>query len=103
MKYYSTRDESIKISAAEAIARGLAADGGLFVPEELPKVTLEKINELCNTSYRGRATSIMSLFLEDFSAEEIEKFTAAAYGDNFDCDEVAPLSFIDDTTAFLEL
>ena len=103
MKYYSTRDESIKISAAEAIARGLAADGGLFVPEELPKITLEKINELCDASYRGRATSIMSLFLENFSAEEIEKFTAAAYGDNFDCEAVAPLSFIDDTTAFLEL
>ena len=103
MKYYSTRDESVKISAAQAIAKGLAADGGLFVPEELPKVTLEEISVLINADYRARAKSIMSRFLEDFSDEEIEKFTAAAYGDNFDCEAVAPLSFIDDTTAFLEL
>ena len=103
MKYYSTRDESVKISAAQAIAKGLAADGGLFVPEELPKVTLEEISALINADYRARAKSIMSRFLEDFSDEEIEKFTAAAYGDNFDCEAVAPLSFVDDTTAFLEL
>jgi len=103
MKYYSTRDESIKISAAQAIAKGLASDGGLFVPESLPKVTLEDIAALINADYRARAKSIMSLFLEEFSAEEIEKFTAEAYGDNFDCEAVAPLSFVDEQTAFLEL
>ena len=103
MKYYSTRDESLKISAAQAIAKGLASDGGLFVPEELPKLTLAEIAELINADNTARAKSIRSLVLEVFSAEDIEKFTAAAYGDNFDCEAVAPLSFIDDKTAFLEL
>ncbi len=103
MKYYSTRDESIKISAAEAIAKGLAADGGLFVPEILPKMSLDEISGLCSMDYRERAKTIMGLFLEEFSADELEKFVSAAYGSNFDCDAVAPLSFVDDKTAFLEL
>jgi len=103
MKYYSTRDESMKLSAAEAIARGLAADGGLFVPEMLPAVDGKELEELCAKDYRGRAAHIMAKFLEDFSAEELECFVSAAYGDNFDHEAVAPLSFIDDNTAFLEL
>lgn len=103
MRYYSTRDESIKISAAQAIAKGLASDGGLFVPESIPAVELKEIESLCALDYRKRAQKIMSLFLDDFSADELEKFTARAYGNNFDCEAVAPVSFIDDATAFLEL
>ncbi len=103
MKYFSTRDESIRISAAEAIAKGLAADGGLFVPEKLPAVDLSEIEKLCSLDYRGRAACIMAKFLEDFTADELGKFVSAAYGDNFDSDAVAPLSFVDDETAFLEL
>ncbi|MBQ8264251.1 MAG: threonine synthase [Oscillospiraceae bacterium] len=103
MKYYSTRDESIRISAAEAIAKGLAADGGLFVPECLPHVDADEISALCAMDYKGRAKSIMAKFLDDFTAGELERFVNAAYGKNFDCDAVAPLGFVDDKTAFLEL
>ncbi|MBR5489807.1 MAG: threonine synthase, partial [Oscillospiraceae bacterium] len=103
MKYFSTRDESIKISAAEAIAKGLAGDGGLFVPEALPKVDAETISKLCAMDYRARAAHIMSMFLDDFTAEELDKFVHSAYGTNFDSDAIAPLGFIDDETAFLEL
>ncbi len=103
MKYYSTRDESIKISAAEAIAKGLASDGGLFVPECLPKVGAEEMAELCAMDYKARAKRIMGKFLDDFTADELERFVSAAYGDNFDCEAVAPLSLVDDKTAFLEL
>ena len=103
MKYYSTRDESIKISAAEAIAKGLAGDGGLFVPESLPEVSLEDVRGMCALDYKGRAKRIMGLFLDDFTAEELESFVNAAYGKNFDCGAIAPLSFVDDKTAFLEL
>ena len=46
MRYVSTRDASLKISAAEAIARGLSPDGGLFVPENLPKVSAEMLRSL---------------------------------------------------------
>ena len=103
MKYFSTRDESIKISAAEAIAKGLASDGGLFVPESLPKVDADGISKLCAMDYRARAAHIMSMFLDDFTAEELEKFVNSAYGANFDNEAIAPLGFIDDETAFLEL
>ena len=103
MKYYSTRDESIRISAAEAIARGLAADGGLFVPECLPKVEQDEIAALCDMDYKGRAKTIMAKFLDDFTDEELDRFVNAAYGKNFDCDAIAPISFVDDKTAFLEL
>ena len=103
MKYYSTRDESIKITAAEAIAKGLAADGGLFVPECLPTVDAAELGELCAMDYKARAKRIMGKFLAEFTEGELEKFVAAAYGSNFDCEAVAPLSFVDDTTAFLEL
>ncbi len=103
MKYYSTRDESIKITAAQAIARGLASDGGLFVPESLPKVEREEIAALCEMDYKGRAKTIMAKFLDDFTAGELDKFVNAAYGKNFDCEAIAPMSFVDDKTAFLEL
>jgi len=103
MKYFSTRDESIRISAAQAIAKGLANDGGLFVPECLPRLSETEISKLCTMDYRARAAHIMAMFLEDFSAEELEKFVTAAYGNNFDHESIAPLSFVDDETAFLEL
>ena len=58
MKYNSTRDKSCRVSAAYAIAHGLAPDGGLFVPEELPPLSLQQIEALCKTDYRGRAEEI---------------------------------------------
>lgn len=103
MKYYSTRDNSVKVTASEAIAQGLAPDGGLFVPESLPQVSLEEIETLCNLDYRTRASHIMGLFLEQFSTDELDSFTRSAYGDNYDCAETAPVRKTDDNTAFLEL
>jgi threonine synthase len=47
MRYQSTRDKSIHLTAAEAIARGLSRDGGLFVPEEIPTLTVDEIRLLC--------------------------------------------------------
>ena len=37
MKYYSTRDKNVSLSAAEAVKMGLSRDGGLLTPEELPQ------------------------------------------------------------------
>ncbi|MEG0035779.1 MAG: hypothetical protein RR743_03875, partial [Oscillospiraceae bacterium] len=55
MKYYSTRNKSNKASSAQAIAQGLASDGGLFVPETIPQVSPEEILELCKMNYQERA------------------------------------------------
>ena len=70
MKYQSTRDQSVSISSAEAIARGISPDGGLYVPEEFPAITAEWIGRLAGMDYMGRAKAVLSLFLTDYTAEE---------------------------------
>lgn len=101
--YNSTRDKSCRVTAAHAIVHGLAPDGGLFVPEELPKLSLAQIEALSKTDYRGRAEELLSLFLDEFDRAEIKRIVSAAYGDNFDNAAVAPLHIIDGKTAVLEL
>ncbi len=103
MQYFSTRNKNYKVSAAEAIAKGLAADGGLFVPESVPAVSADEIRAMCDMDYRGRAVDIMSRYLEEFSREELEGFVKAAYGDNFEDAAIAPVHFVDDNTGVLEL
>lgn len=103
MKYHSTRDPETHVTAAQAIARGLAADGGLFVPDSLPVLTMDEIRELADQDYRSRAAAIMAKFLPEFTREELDDFTARAYGVNYDDPAIAPLHFVDDETAFLEL
>lgn len=103
MKYYSTRNSQYKVSVAEAISRGLAPDGGLFVPSAIPTMTSAEIKPMCEMNYRERAALIISKYMEEFSAEEINEFVTKAYGDNFDDEAIAPLKLIDDKTAVLEL
>lgn len=103
MEYFSTRDNSCRVPASAAIARGLAPDGGLFVPAELPSFSLEDIKTLCGADYRTRAAKIIAPFLPEFTEGEVKGFVTAAYGENFDDPGIAPLKFLDDNTAFLEL
>ena len=103
MNYYSTRDHQQIVSAAQAIACGLAPDGGLFVPESLPEVSAQQLQALCGMTYQQRAVTIMRPFLSEFTDAELERFTAAAYGSQFDDPAVAPVHRLDDATAFLEL
>ncbi|MGI6029393.1 MAG: threonine synthase [Candidatus Heteroscillospira sp.] len=103
MKYFSTRDNSKKVTAARAISMGLAPDGGLFVPETLPKLGHGELETIMKMDYRARAAHIMGKFLEEFTSAELEGFCAAAYGDNYDTPDTAPLRVLDDGTAVLEL
>ena len=103
MNYVSTREGKQGITASQAIIRGLAADGGLFVPTEIPSVDEAFIRDLCSMDYRTRAVKVLGLFLEEFSAEELTAICAASYGDNFDDAAIAPLRVLDDETAVLEL
>lgn len=103
MKYFSTRDKTNQVSAAKAIVSGLSRDGGLFLPQRIPSLSLDEIATLCEKSYQEKAVSIMSLFLEEFSEEELTDFANQAYGKNYDCDEIAPTRFLDEKTAMLEL
>lgn len=104
MQYISTRDVSTSYSAAQAIAQGLALDGGLLTPVQLPKLDGEMIEKLKDMSYQQRAVTVMKLFLDEFSEEELERFAQAAYGpEKFDTPAVAPIRTVDENTHCLEL
>ena len=103
MNYISTRNKGYSVSAAEAISRGLAPDGGLFVPETIPSISMEEIHNMGNMSYQERALVILEKYLSDFSEEELKDIISASYGSNFDHKDVTPLHFVDSNTACLEL
>ena len=103
MNYISTRKKGYKVSAAEAIARGLAPDGGLFVPETIPAISMDEIREMGNKSYQERAFVILKKYLSDFTEDELKEIISASYGSNFDHEDITPLHFIDNNTACLEL
>ena len=104
MKYYSTRDKELRISAAEAIKMGLSRDGGLLTPCEIPQIDEAFLNGLVNARYQERAAKVMGLYLTDYTYEELLGFAENAYGpDKFDTAAVAPVRKADDTTHCLEL
>ena len=71
MQYISTRDREQQFSAAQAISKGLADDGGLLTPVYLPKLPRRSLEELKDMSYQQRAVYVMKLFLDGFSVKEI--------------------------------
>lgn len=103
MNYISTRNKGYSVSAAEAISRGLAPDGGLFVPETIPSISMDEIRNMGSMSYQERALVILEKYLSDFSEEELKDIISASYGSNFDHKDVTPLHFVDSSTACLEL
>ncbi len=104
MNYTSTRGRGQSVPSAGAILRGIAPDGGLYVPESLPALTLEDIRTLCGQEYVGQAVWVLSRFLTDFTGEELETCAAAAYGGGrFDDDRPAPLAVLGDEAILLEL
>ena len=104
MQYLSTRDKTLRLSAAEAIKMGLSRDGGLFTPVHFPTLGSLDLNTLCGLSYQRRAAYIMGKYVEHFRPEELNIFAARAYGpDKFDHPDVAPLHRMDGNTWCLEL
>lgn len=104
MKYLSTRDKTVRLSAAEAVKMGLSRDGGLLTPETIPVLDAAFLQALIPASYPVRAAKIMSLYLDGYSEDELLSFAESAYGpDRFDTPAAAPLRKVDDTTYCLEL
>ncbi len=103
MNYVSTRNTDIKVSASQAITKGISSEGGLFVPENLPAVSVAEIEKLASLDYIGRAKSILSLFLTDFTESELDSCVKGAYETGFSSEKVAPIVKLEDGTYILEL
>ena len=102
MQMLSTRGAAA-VTPSKAILRGLAPDGGLYVPSEFPAFTPEEIQALVPMSYQERAYAVLSRFLPDFEEEELRGAIAGAYGTGFDCEAVAPMVRVGDRAHSLEL
>lgn len=104
MYYKSTRNSSVKKSAAEAIAQGISEDGGLFIPSEIPSLSLDEIVAMGEMSYAERAAKVFAKYLTDFTDEEIKYCCESAYNDKkFATANIAELSHLFDGTYILEL
>lgn len=104
MYYMSTRNKKVKLESAAAIKKGLAEDGGLFVPSEFPSLTLDEIKNMIPLSYIERANYVLKKYLTDFTEEELSACTEGAYGNNkFSSKDVAPVVKIADNRYILEL
>ncbi len=88
--YRSTRSDDVRVTASQAILKGLADDGGLYVPENIPAFDVS-LEELSGMDYRQVAYEVMKLFLTDFTEEELKNCIDNAYDSKFDTDEIAPL------------
>lgn len=91
MHYISTRGDETRFTSAQAIRQGIAPDGGLLVPEYLPEVSIEEITGLAGVDYVERAVRILSLFLTDYSSEELRQYAEEAYNEERFNTQVAPL------------
>ncbi len=104
MNFTSTRGkENKKVHSAYAIKTGLASDGGLYMPESIPTLTKADIDELLTATYEERAAKILSMFLTDYTYEELLEDANGAYSTEKFPDAIAPVTKLDDSTYMLEL
>ena len=101
MKFVSTRGGE-KVTGAQAIVRGLSANGGLFVPEKFPQVSAEELEELLEADYAERAAHILGKYLDEYDRDGLLSACRSAYA-KFDGGDPAPLVRIDDGVYMLEL
>lgn len=100
-KYYSSRNTNERVSFSTGVTRGLATDGGLYVPESFDKIDITSNNYL-NMSYQDLAVDILGHFLDGYTTEEIRGFVNEAYSDNFETKDIVPIKTCDNVN-FLEL
>ena len=102
MKYISTRDAKRVVSGAQAIVEGIAPDGGLYVPESFPALKAEDWKKLLEMDYTERAAYVLSMYLDEFTYEELLGYAKDAYG-RFYGEDPCPLVKVDDRQYVLEL
>ena len=94
--YRSTRNKELVLSAKEAILKGIADDGGLFVYDELDQISLP-LKDMMDMTYEQMAEVVLTLLLPDFKEEEIKQCVKAAYEKQFDDEHITPLYSYQDT------
>lgn len=104
MFYKSTRNSSVRVTSAQAIAQGISKDGGLFVPESIPQLGADELEALGKMDYRQRAKAVFAKFLTDFTEAEIAYCVDGAYNTKaFDSDSIAEIAHLFEGTYMLEL
>ena len=103
MYYISTRGGSEKKTSALVIKQGLAEDGGLFVPESIPTVSKDFIKKLAEEDYAHRAADVLSLYLTDYTYDELLSAATDAYKEESFGKYAAPVKSLDKTHKVLEL
>lgn len=104
MLYISTRGNCANVSSAEAIKRGLASDGGLFVPENVILFDNEQILKMSEMSYQERALNILAGYLDDYTLSELKDCVSQAYtAQKFESESIAPMHKLYDSVNVLEL
>ena len=104
MFYNSTRNSDVKVKSAEAITQGISTEGGLFVPESIPQLTLDEIKAIGDMKYADRAAYVFSKYLTDFTDAEIHYCTDNAYSTkNFETESISEIAHLFDGTYMLEL
>lgn len=104
MFYNSTRNSSVKVNSAEAITQGISVEGGLFVPESIPQLSLDEIKTIGDMKYADRAAYVFAKYLTDFTDAEIHYCTDNAYSTaNFETESIAEIAHLFDGTYMLEL
>lgn len=88
--YSSTRNAQNRVTASRAILNGLAEDGGLYVPEQIPALDIP-LSRLAGMTYQETAFEVMRRFLTDFTEEELKRCISCAYDSKFDTEEIAPI------------
>lgn len=103
-RYIDTRGAITEpLSFTHVVIEGLAPGGGLFVPEEIPHLSLQEIIGLADLPYAQKAQRIYSAFDVDLSSEQLTTLTEKAYGDNFDTPNICPITALSDEMYLLEL
>lgn len=104
MQYMSSRGNSPEVSAAQAIINGIAPDGGLYIPENIPSARAEDFITWAQMPYQGRAEAVLQRYLGGFTPDEIAHCVYGAYNQtNFDHQEIAPLIELSPRMHILEL
>ena len=104
MFYKSTRDSSIRVESAAAIAKGISEEGGLFVPESIPSISMDELKSLAGMNYAQRAAFVFSKYLTDYTDAELRYCTESAYTTKaFDTENIAEIAHLFEGTYMLEL